>query len=38
MYRRTEDLAGYDLSEGKYNDDDASSVKLWKSFDRYYHQ
>ena len=34
MYRRKEDLAGFDLSEGKYNNDDVSSEELWKSFNR----
>ena len=34
LYRRTKYLAGFDLSEGKYKNDDVSSEELWKSFNR----
>ena len=34
LHRRTKYLAGFDLSEGKYKNDDVSSEELWKSFNR----
>lgn len=34
LYRRIKDLAGFDLAEGKYKNEDVSSEELWKSFNR----